>query len=88
MTLSSFFIMHLSKLPTTFVKDGVERSAYHTVEAKELIALGWSEKGEEKAKRVAKPKAEAPKREEMKEEKPKAQRKSLFVKQEKTEANE
>ena len=80
--------MHLSKLPTTFVKDGVERLAYHTIEAKELIAFGWVEKGKEKAKRVAKPKAEAPKKEEEKKEKPKTQRKSLFVKQAEPKADE
>jgi|GEM_PF-3190279 len=37
--------MHLSKLPTVFTKDGVERKAYHTVEARELISFGWVEAG-------------------------------------------
>jgi hypothetical protein len=37
--------MHLPNLPTVFIKDGVERKAYHTVEARELVADGWSEKG-------------------------------------------
>lgn len=49
MTLSPFFIvMHLPKLPTIFVKDGEERKAYYTVQARELLAAGWKEKGEEK----------------------------------------
>lgn len=39
-----FFIMHLSKLPTIFVKGGEERKAYFTVQARELIAAGWVEK--------------------------------------------
>ena len=37
--------MHLPQLPTILVKDGEERKAYHTVEAKELVAAGWVEKG-------------------------------------------
>ena len=40
--------MHLSKLPTIFVKGGEERKAYFTVQARELIAAGWVEKGQEK----------------------------------------
>jgi hypothetical protein len=59
--------MHLPKLPTIFVKDGVERKAFYTVEARELVAAGWVEKGEEKpqpkiaAKPAAKPAEEKPK---------------------------
>jgi hypothetical protein len=63
-TLSPFFIaMHLPKLPTIFVKDGIERKAYFTVEARELKAAGWVEKGEEVKKAPEKKvvaKAEAP----------------------------
>jgi hypothetical protein len=40
--------MHLPKLPTIFVKGGEERKAYFTVQARELVAAGWVEKGEEK----------------------------------------
>lgn len=59
MTRSPFFIvMHLSKLPTIFVKDGEERKAFYTVQARELAADGWVEKGEEKPK--PKPAAKAP----------------------------
>tara|TARA_B100000902_G_scaffold394980_1_gene452499 strand:- start:1022 stop:1264 length:243 start_codon:yes stop_codon:yes gene_type:complete len=72
--------MHLSKLPTIFIKDGVERLAYHTIEAKELISFGWSEKGKEKVKKAVQAKPEAAKQEEPKEVKAKTQRKSLFVK--------
>lgn len=42
--MSPFFIMHLPKLPTIFVKDGEERKAFYTIEAKELIEDGWAEK--------------------------------------------
>ena len=41
--------MHLPQLPTVFVKDGEERKAYHTIEAKELLAAGWVEAGALKA---------------------------------------
>jgi hypothetical protein len=69
--LSPFFsIMHLPQLPTIFVKDGEERKAYHTVEAKELVAAGWVEKGAKPApvKTAAKtaPKVETPKAEAVK----------------------
>ena len=46
--------MHLPKLPTIFVKGGEERKVYFTVQARELIALGWKEKGSEE-KEPAKP---------------------------------
>ena len=39
--------MHLSKFPTVFVKGGEERKAFFTIQAKELIAAGWVEKGTE-----------------------------------------
>lgn len=53
--------MHLPKLPTIFVKGGEERKAFFTVQARELIATGWVEKGTEEPKPVAKeePKVEA-----------------------------
>ena len=40
---------HLKKLPTYFVKDGVRREAYFTVQARELLAKGFVEEGGEKA---------------------------------------
>lgn len=47
--------MHLPELPTIFVKGGEERKVYFTVQARELLALGWTEKGsEEPVKPVAK----------------------------------
>ena len=49
--------MHLSKLPTIFVKGGEERKAYFTVQARELIADGWVEKTDE----APAPAAESPK---------------------------
>jgi hypothetical protein len=54
--------MHLPKLPTVFVKGGEERKAFFTVQARELIAAGWVEKGTEAPKPVVKeePKVEAP----------------------------
>ena len=48
--------MHLSKLPTIFVKNGEERKAYFTVQARELVEQGWVEKGTEV--KVEEPKAE------------------------------
>tara|TARA_B100001094_G_C18183828_1_gene802518 strand:+ start:341 stop:559 length:219 start_codon:yes stop_codon:yes gene_type:complete len=63
--------MHLSKFPTVFVKGGEERKAFFTIQAKELIAAGWVEKGTEK--KVSEPVAEA-KEEPKVEEKPKARR--------------
>lgn len=70
--------MHLSKLPTIFVKGGEERKAFFTIQAKELIAAGWVEKGTEEkvvepiveAKEESKTVVEEPKAEE----KPKARR--------------
>ena len=60
--MSPFFIMHLPKLPTVFVKGGEERKAFFTVQARELIAAGWVEKGTEAPKPVVKeePKVETP----------------------------
>lgn len=37
--------MHLRKLPTWFVKDGKRRTAYYTVQARELRAEGYVEEG-------------------------------------------
>lgn len=50
--VSPFFIMHLPKLPTIFVKGGEERKAFFTIQAKELLAAGWVEKTEEEPKPV------------------------------------
>lgn len=51
--------MHLPELPTIFVKGGEERQAFFTIQAKELIAAGWVQKGTEKPaeKKAAAPKA-------------------------------
>jgi len=49
--VAPFFIMHLPKLPTIFVKNGEERKAFFTVQARELLAAGWVEKGEEEVKK-------------------------------------
>lgn len=37
---------HLRKLPTYFVKDGVRRPAYYTIQARELRDRGYVEEGE------------------------------------------
>ena len=37
---------HLKKLPTWFVKDGERRSAFYTIQARELLADGFVEEGE------------------------------------------
>lgn len=74
--------MHLPNLPTIFVKDGVERKAYFTVEARELRAAGWVEKGSEPVKAVEKKtvvKAAEPK---VQEEKPAEASKRTYVKKE------
>ncbi len=44
--------MHLRKLPTWFVKGEQRKSAYYTIQARELRARGFKEEGE---KAVAKP---------------------------------
>ena len=38
--------MHLRKLPTWFVKGDSRRSAYYTIQARELRAAGYVEEGE------------------------------------------
>ena len=38
---------HLKKLPTYFIKDGVRKAAYYTVQARELLAKGFVEEGAE-----------------------------------------
>lgn len=58
--------MHLPELPTIFVKGGEERKVYFTVQARELLALGWTEKGEEKPVKVEPLKAVEPKAEPVK----------------------
>lgn len=40
-----FFMAHLSKLPTYFVKGDNRRAAYYTVTARELIEAGYVEEG-------------------------------------------
>ena len=57
--------MHLQK-PTTFVKDGVKRVAYFTVEAKEFKALGFVEQSEAAKKEPAKAQPKAQKKTEAK----------------------
>ena len=42
---------HLKKLPTWFVKDGERRSAFFTIQARELLSAGWVEEGEKAEKR-------------------------------------
>lgn len=76
--MSPFFIMHLPKLPTIFVKGGEERKAYFTIQARELMAAGWVEKGTEKPK--AEPKKVEPAAEAPKEEKPKVARTRTYNK--------
>jgi hypothetical protein len=43
---------HLKKLPTYFVKDGVRRAAYYTIQARELMAKGYVEEGAEPSKPI------------------------------------
>lgn len=42
---------HLKKLPTWFVKDGERRSAFYTIQARELTEAGWVEEGAKAEKR-------------------------------------
>jgi len=51
--------MHLPELPTIFVKGGEERKAYFTIQARELMAAGWVEKGKVKPAPKAEPKKES-----------------------------
>ena len=46
--------MHLPKLPTIYTKNGEERKAYFTVQARELVEMGWVEKGTEQPKPTVK----------------------------------
>lgn len=64
--------MHLSKLPTIFVKGGEERKAFFTIQAKELIAAGWVQKGTEE--KVAEPIVKAKEEPKAVVEEPKARR--------------
>ena len=51
-----FFMAHLKKLPTYFVKDGERRrAAYYTIQARELIKAGYVEEGEKAEPRAPKP---------------------------------
>jgi hypothetical protein len=72
--------MHLPELPTIFVKGGEERKVYFTVQARELIALGWTEKGKEKPVKAEPKKAELPKTAELKAVEVKAEPKPRVVK--------
>jgi hypothetical protein len=49
--------MHLKKLPTFFVKGDQRKAVYHTVQARELEAAGWTIESED---RKTKPSAAAP----------------------------
>ena len=42
---------HLKKLPTWFIKDGNRRSAFFTIQARQLEEAGWVEEGEKAEKR-------------------------------------
>lgn len=42
---------HLKKLPTWFVKDGERRSAFFTIQARQLKEAGWVEEGAKAEKR-------------------------------------
>lgn len=44
--MAPFFMAHLRKLPTYFVKGDERRAAYYTIQAKELRAAGFVEEGE------------------------------------------
>lgn len=44
-----FFMAHLEKLPTYFVKGDERRAAYYTVQARELREAGYVEEGEKAA---------------------------------------
>ena len=46
-----FNMAHLKKLPTWFVRDGERRSAFFTIQARELLEAGWVEEGEKAEKR-------------------------------------
>lgn len=77
---SPFFIMHLPKLPTIFIKGDEERKAYFTIQAKELIAAGWVIKDSEETPEKVEKKVES---------KPKARRTTKKVVEEpKTEGTE
>ena len=54
--MAPFFMAHLKKLPTYFVKEGERRrAAYYTIQARELIEAGYVEEGEKAAPRAPKP---------------------------------
>lgn len=44
--MASFFMAHLKKLPTYFVRGDKRRAAYYTIQARELRAAGYIEEGE------------------------------------------
>ena len=44
--MGPFFMAHLKKLPTYFVKGDERRAAYYTIQARELRTKGYVEEGE------------------------------------------
>jgi hypothetical protein len=42
--------MHLKERPTYFVKNGVRKPVYYSVDARQLIENGWEEEGKSKPK--------------------------------------
>ena len=44
--MTPFFMAHLKKLPTYFVKGDKRRAAYYTIQARELRDRGYLEEGE------------------------------------------
>jgi len=44
--MTPFFMAHLKKLPTYFVKGDKRRAAYYTIQARELRDRGYVEEGE------------------------------------------
>lgn len=43
--VAPFFVMHLKNRPTYFVKNGVRKPVYYTVDARQLIENGWIKEG-------------------------------------------
>lgn len=44
--------MHLKKYPTYFVKDGIRKAVYYTVDARQLSERGWIEESVKSAEPV------------------------------------
>lgn len=45
--VTPFFIMHLNKRPTWFVKNGIRKPVYYTVDARQLVQAGWTPEGDQ-----------------------------------------